>query len=257
MSLTITALPAFKDNYIWALSRPDNPYCVIVDPGSAEPVNAYLHTKQLNLAAILITHHHFDHTAGIQALVKNTSIPVYGPVLETIPGITHPVDQKDKVIIKELTLELAILDVPGHTLGHIAYYAENCLFCGDTLFAGGCGRMFEGTAEQLLASLSSLSALPEETQIYCAHEYTAANLKFALTLEPENKALQARYAAVQLLRAQGANSLPARLGLEKSTNPFLRCSESSIIEAATRLAGYSLKDVVEVFKVIRHAKDHF
>ena len=175
--MKIIPVPAFEDNYIWLIC--DGRYAAVVDPGDAEPVLGHLSRHGLRLAAILITHHHGDHTGGIEALLRHAAVPVYGPRKENIPGITNPVGTGDTVRLPELGVEFAVLDVPGHTAGHIAYYGANSLFCGDTLFTCGCGKLFEGTPAQMHASLQKFAALPDDTQVYCAHEYTLENIRFA------------------------------------------------------------------------------
>ncbi|HNP51280.1 MAG TPA: hydroxyacylglutathione hydrolase, partial [Nitrosomonas nitrosa] len=178
---------AFKDNYIWVIR--DQHYAAIVDPGDAVPVMAYLQQQNLQPIAILNTHHHHDHTGGNIALLTAFALPVYGPAKENIPGLTHRLSEGDTIHLAELSLDLSILDIPGHTAGHIAYYGANLLFCGDTLFACGCGRIFEGTPQQMYTSLQKLTKLPDDTLIYCAHEYTLANIRFATAIDPNNPVL--------------------------------------------------------------------
>lgn len=253
--ITIQPIAAFKDNYIWLISRPGIPYAVIVDPGDAQPVIVALDKLALQPIAILITHHHRDHTGGIAALLKRYSLPVYGPATETIPGLTHGLRQDDQVSLPQIGLELSVLDVPGHTHGAIAFYGQGALFCGDTLFTAGCGRLFEGTAVQMHASLAKLAALPDETQIYCGHEYTVANLRFAEVVEPANPDIQARLAAAQATRAQGLPTVPASLALERLTNPFLRPATPTVSAAAERFAVQRLLTESDVFAVVRRWKD--
>jgi hydroxyacylglutathione hydrolase len=261
--LSVQAIKAFDDNYIWLIRHPDRPQVIIVDPGDAEPVIATLSAQSLEPVAILITHHHWDHVGGIDELLshyqQHQPIPVYGPAKESIPHISQPLAEGDTVHIDALDADFRVLDVPGHTAGHIAYFysgeANNLVFVGDTLFAGGCGRLFEGTPGQMHDSLSRIAALPDDTQVYCAHEYTADNLVFARIAEPDNTALQARQQTVQQQRAQGQPTVPSLLADEKATNPFLRCAQPAIIRGAEGFSGRKLSTGAEVFAVVRHWKD--
>ena len=229
----------------------------MVDPGEAGPVKAYLAREGLTLVAILATHHHPDHVGGIAELVAMTKVPVFGPKGEPIPALTHPVGQGDKVAIAALAAEFSVLDIPGHTRAHVAYYGLESLFCGDTLFACGCGRVFEGTAEQMLASLSKLAALPDATKVYCGHEYTLANIKFARAVDPHNRELAAREERATKLRAAGRPTLPSTLGEERATNPFLRCAEPVVVESANKYLGARAADPARVFAAIREWKNRF
>lgn len=251
----ILPLPAFKDNYIWVLRL--GRQVVVVDPGDAQPVLDYLSAQNLTLTAILITHHHADHVGGLPALKKAWPAPVYGPRHEPIQGITVPLSEGDRVEIAELGLRFEVLDIPGHTRAHIAYYGAGLLFCGDTLFACGCGRLFEGTPAQMHASLSKLAALPEDTRVFCAHEYTLSNIKFALAVEPQNAALVARAQSDAALRAADQPTLPSTIGREKATNPFLRVNETAVIAAAQQQRGAKSGDPVEIFAAIRQWKNEF
>ena len=253
--LEIVPLPAFQDNYIWTLR--DGPYAAVVDPGEAAPVMAYLAREGLRLVAILATHHHPDHVGGIAELVAAHEVPVFGPKGEPIPALTHPLGQGDRVEIAELAAAFSVLDIPGHTRAHVAYYGLGSLFCGDTLFACGCGRVFEGTPEQMLDSLSKLAALPDETKVYCGHEYTLANIKFARAVDPGNAALAAREDRAKALRAAGRPTLPSTLGEERATNPFLRCAEPVVVESANKYLGARIGDPVSVFAAIREWKNRF
>jgi len=253
--LEIVPLPAFQDNYIWTLR--DGRHAAVVDPGEAGPVKAYLARENLSLAAILATHHHPDHVGGIAELVAMKKVPVFGPKGEPIPALTHPLGQDDKVSIPELAAAFTVLDIPGHTRAHVAYYGLGSLFCGDTLFACGCGRVFEGTPAQMLASLSKLAALPDETKVYCGHEYTLANIKFARAVDPGNAALAAREERATALRAAGKPTLPSTLGEERATNPFLRCGEPVVVESANKYLGSRIGDPVSVFAAIREWKNRF
>jgi len=258
--LTTLRVPAFEDNYIWLIKDSKGPHVAIVDPGDARPVLSTIEKEGLVPVAILITHHHWDHIGGIDGLLARYPMPVYGPAGESIPYMTQPLSEGTVVHIPELNSQFRVLDVPGHTAGHIAYYhAGNddpgMLFCGDTLFAGGCGRLFEGTPTQMHHSLSKILALPDNTLVFCAHEYTEANLVFARVAEPGNQALQERQSTVQKLRQHGEPTVPSFLGDEKATNPFLRFDEPSIVEAAEGFAGHPLPNAASVFGTIRHWKD--
>lgn len=215
----------------------------------------YLAREGLSLAAILATHHHPDHVGGIAELVREKRVPVFGPKGEPIPELTHPVGQGDTVAVAELGASFSVLDIPGHTRAHVAYYGLGSLFCGDTLFACGCGRVFEGTAEQMVASLAKLAALPDATKVYCGHEYTLANIKFARAVEPGNAELAAREARAQKLRDAGLPTLPSTLGEERATNPFLRCVEPAVVESANKYLGARIADPVRVFAAIREWKN--
>lgn len=253
--LKVQQLNAFDDNYIWLIGCEGHNSVAIVDPGDEEPVIEALEAQQLTPVAILITHHHGDHTGGVTELVERYQIPVYGPANERIPALTHPLSEGDTVELPDCDLSLAVFDTPGHTRGHICYYGHDALFCGDTLFTAGCGRLFEGTAEQMYRSLEKLRALPDETHVYCAHEYTQANLGFAREAEPENEDIKVRSDEVDGLRANGQATVPALLGLEKATNPFLRSHIPTLIAAAEHFAGKKLTTPAEVLGAVRHWKD--
>jgi hydroxyacylglutathione hydrolase len=253
--LEVVPVGAFKDNYVWTLRKDGR--AVVVDPGDARPVLEFLSREKLELSAILATHHHADHVRGIAELLRHRAVPVYGPRGEPIPTLTHPVSEGDTVTLDALEVSFSVLDIPGHTRAHIAYYGAGALFCGDTLFACGCGRVFEGTAEQMMRSLDKLAALPDDTKVYCGHEYTLANIGFAKAVEPENAALAKREQRDRELRAQGKPTLPSRLGDEKATNPFLRCREPAVIESANKYLGARVADPVRVFAAIRDWKNRF
>lgn len=253
--MQVIPLPAFRDNYIWLLRVGRS--AAVVDPGDAGPVINYLALHGLSLVAILNTHHHGDHVGGNRELLEKFDVPVYGPRHEFIPGLTHPVDESTIVPLPALGLEFQVLDVPGHTLGHVAYYGANSLFCGDTLFGCGCGRLFEGTAEQMHASLQKLAALPPDTLVYCAHEYTLSNIRFAKVVEPDNPDLQAREREVLALLARHQPSLPSTLDLERRTNPFLRADQAAVRAAAERHSGKKLGDDGAIFAALRAWKDDF
>jgi len=258
---SVSLIPAFKDNYIWLLTCGQR--AAVVDPGDAAPVLARLEADGLTLEAILITHHHADHQGGVTALVERWQPMVFAPASESITGCNRPLSGGESIEI--LGQKLDVMAVPGHTLGHLAYYAPGALFCGDTLFGAGCGRLFEGTPAQMAASLERIAALPDKTLIYCAHEYTEANLRFALAVEPENPAVQARVAKVAALRAAGLSSVPSTLAEEKASNPFLRCGEPAVVVAGMQHAaakGFSASVAVDrsktaIFAAIRDWRNGF
>lgn len=253
--LEITPVPAFEDNYIWVIRNPVSDHVAVVDPGDEDPVFEILDEKHWTLNTILITHHHGDHTGGISALTRRYPVPVYGPATERIQGITHPLLGGETIVLPQLDIEFRVLSVPGHTRGHIAYYGHGALFCGDTLFTGGCGRLFEGSPEQMFSSLEKIAALPDTTQVYCAHEYTQDNLRFARVVEPENQDLLERIDLTRQLRSENQPTVPASLELEKKTNPFLRCNRPNVTLAAEKFARKPLKSGVETFAVVRYWKD--
>ena len=255
--IEIKPVPAFQDNYIWMLINPDDGSTAIVDPGDATPVLDFINKKSLKPVAILTTHHHGDHVGGVNRLLQHFDIPVYGPANENIPHRTVALREGDRVELPALSARFDILDVPGHTSGHIAYYGQGCLFIGDTLFMAGCGRLFEGTADQMYVSLNKIRNLPDETRIYCAHEYTLANLKFALSVEPDNADITARLKHSEALRKEHIPTVPDTLAVEKKTNPFLRTSVDSVIKAAASHAGHDLNNGTAVFAAVRKWKDGF
>lgn len=253
----VSHIPAFKDNYIWIIRKSESPYCVCVDPGDAKPVLQYLAKENLILSAILITHHHWDHTNGIKLLTEKFSVPVYGPEKEKVIGVTQKVQEGERIYLEALDLEFTVLDIPGHTLGHVGYYGQELLFSGDTLFAAGCGKLLEGTARQLYTSLQKLAALPPQTKIYCGHEYTVNNLRFAEYIEAGNPTIKNRLLAERNKRQSNEPTLPSTLELDLATNPFLRCHEKAIVESASHHARRLLSDPVEIFSTIRLWKDSF
>ena len=258
--LSVLTVPAFKDNYLWLIHDGSN--AAVVDPGDAAPILASLEERGLTLTAILLTHHHADHIGGVPALLSRFQVPVFGPRNDGIEAVTEPLDEGDSFIVPGLGLELAVLAVPGHTLGHIAYVRKtpglHWLFCGDTLFAGGCGRLFEGTPAQMAASLEKLAALPEDTEVYCAHEYTLSNLRFALAVEPGNETLALRMRDESAKRAVEVPTVPSSIGLERRTNPFLRYREPEIV-AALVAAGKLQEgaEAVQSFAALREWKNVF
>lgn len=257
--LEIIPLPALKNhyNYIWLLKNKTSRHVAIVDPGEAGPLLKLIDSEKLIPLAILITHHHWDHVDGIPDISAKYDIPVYTPKTESVAKSTHPVGEGDTVSLPELDLELSILDVPGHTSGAIAYYSDGMVFSGDTLFAAGCGRMFEGTAPQMHASLSKFKPLPDETLLYCGHEYTVNNLEFAATVEPKNKAIQTRLDWAIQTRNEDQPTVPGTLAMEKETNPFLRCEQESVIQAVQNYSGKTLNEASSVFGELRRWKDNF
>ena len=255
--LKVTPVRAFRDNYIWLIHGEDPRRVAIVDPGDARPVLAALESGGLEAVAILLTHHHPDHSGGIPALRQALDIPAWGPAGEPVAGLTHHVGGGDHVDLPRLGLSFAVMDIPGHTSGHIAFFGHGAVFCGDTLFSAGCGRVFEGTPAQMLASLDALAHLPDDTLVYCGHEYTAANLRFARAVEPGNAEIAEHAAHVAALREEDIPSLPSSLGLEKRINPFLRCDEPGVQDAARRHAGHALASRTEVFATVRQWKDEF
>lgn len=248
---------AFKDNYIWVISN-ERQKAIVVDPGCFASTQLFLNENQLELAGIWVTHHHNDHIGGIAKLQQEYgfNLPVWGPTLEAQEVITHPLKENDLVNLSGFP-SFKIVDIPGHTLGHIAYYGDNRLFCGDTLFGAGCGRLFEGTPEQMYSSLLKISRLPDDTLIYCAHEYTANNLRFALMLEPHNQDIAQRLEKVKALLVKDIPSVPFLLAEEKLTNPFLRCEHPAVIHFAEDITKEEIQDPVKIFKYIRILKDHF
>jgi hydroxyacylglutathione hydrolase len=258
----ISPIKAFKDNYIWAMTSTSCEHLVLVDPGDASVCIDYIEKHQKVLTAILITHHHADHIGGIETLYQYCQnhqwpIEIYAPLHENIPFATQKLQQGDTVNLASFDLTFNIIDLPGHTLGHIAYYADDILFCGDTLFSGGCGRIFEGTPQQMHSSLTRLKELPERTRVYCTHEYTLANLTFALTVDPTNPELVHYYNQVQALRAADKITLPSSILREKQINPFLRCDDEKIQASVEEYTNNAMSSALETFTSLRGWKDNF
>jgi hydroxyacylglutathione hydrolase len=258
-TLSLVTIPAFDDNYLWLLH--DNTHAIVVDPGDAAPVQAKLDALGLQLEAILVTHHHADHVGGVDALRDATGAQVYGPAFEVIPEPVLRVGTGDAVCV--LGIEFEVLEVPGHTSGHIAYFHKGSalhpsplLFCGDTLFSGGCGRLFEGTPAQMLASLTLLGQLPDDTLVCCAHEYTLSNLKFALAVDSKNSDLMTYEAHCQQLRTAGIPTIPSRIGIENKINPFLRSHTASVMDSVQQFDA-TAKSATDIFAALRQWKNNF
>lgn len=259
---TVTAINAFKDNYIWAIGHSASNQVVFVDPGDAEVCLAYLSENALQLVAILLTHHHADHTGGVAQLLAHVEqqgqvVTVYGPENDGIRQLSHTMREGDQVTLEFAETTLQVIDVPGHTKGHIAFYNDDWLFCGDTLFSCGCGRLFEGSPEQMHQSLQKLAALNDQTQVYCAHEYTQANLSFAVVVEPDNKKLLEYQQQVDEKRRDNIATIPSTIGLEKQVNPFLRGDSLSIRQQLTSMRGINANNALATFTALRQWKDQF
>ena len=255
--LNVYPIPAFTDNYIWAIVYGKS--CIVVDPGDSDPVFSFLKKNDLELNCILITHHHFDHTGGLINLAKHYDCPVYGPKGGHINGITIDLAENDEINV--LNLNFKIFETPGHTLDHIAYFHSSSegslLFCGDTLFSGGCGRLFEGTPDNMYDSLNKFKTLPDETLVFCAHEYTESNLKFALAINPNNKDLIDYSEKVTKLRANSKITLPSNIGLEKKINPFFLLDNPEIIKQSEKFINKKISSPVESLAAVRSMKDSF
>jgi len=253
----IIPILAFQDNYIWTLRN--DQYAIVVDPGDAVPVIKYLEENKLTLLAILVTHHHRDHIGGINDLVELYNTPVYGPRREKIPHLKYPLGEGDELEFKQLNFKTKVIDIPGHTLGHIAYLWEGGMFCGDTMFTCGCGKIFEGTPEQLHHSLQRLASQPDDTLVYCTHEYTEYNTPFAQICEPSNLALKQWVGEAEALRQQNRPTVPTTLRQEKATNPFLRCTQAEIIYQIEQHNGIKLAagDEQAAFTALRQWRDMF
>lgn len=247
---SISVVPCFDDNYIWVLRKGRE--ALAVDPGDAAPLLAWLENQSLHLAAILITHRHSDHVGGLPVLAAHQPVPVYGPA--GIAGVTH--EAKPSSVLRLLDTDIRVLATPGHTHEHLSYLTDEALFCGDTLFGAGCGRVFDGCMADMHASLMTLAALPPETLVCCAHEYTQSNLRFASAVEPDNDVIAARISDVRTKRAIGQPTVPSTIGLELATNPFLRCDHPDVISAA-RQHQPDAHSAAEVFSALRNWKNHF
>lgn len=256
--LEITPVKAFSDNYLWLFRQSGSSLACVVDPGDASPVLEALAAQKLELCAILLTHHHADHIGGVNELLSHFDVPVYGPESKAIPQVSHPMHEGDTVRVCET--DFRVLEIPGHTLDHIAYFAQApgdsqapVLFCGDTLFAAGCGRIFEGTAPMMYDSLQKLAALDERTEVYCAHEYTLGNLAFAVSVTPKDEAVNARMKVEENKRKQNLPTLPSTIARERETNPFLRCDQKDF---RLSLQGEN-REPVALFAELRSGKDNF
>ena len=271
--IRIQPIPAFKDNYIWMFH--DGIRAAVVDPGVAAPVLKALDKQRLELSAIVLTHLHYDHNLGVPKLLERWPVPVFGPLLNEHDRVSHPpfprpgtvpldcvshvVDEGDTVKLEALSMALSVLAVPGHTRGHLAFHESErgWLFTGDTLFGGGCGKVFGGSMQAMIDSLDRLASLPAQTQVFCAHEYTLANLRFALTVEPSNPDLVARYETETRKREQGLSTLPSTIGLERATNPFLRVLEPQVLETLRARRGVDADTRVASFESLRAWKNEF
>jgi len=258
----VEAIDAFADNYIWLLRAPQGRQAVVVDPGDAGPVERALAERGLHLSAILLTHHHPDHVGGVQALAERWRPVVYGPATEAIDGIDRRLAGGDAIVVDGIGAAMEVLDVPGHTRGHIAYVVRPfggdprpLLFCGDTLFAAGCGRLFEGTPAQMLDSLDRLAALDPATLVYCTHEYTLSNLRFAAAAEPGGEAVLARLDEARRMREAGTRTVPSSIAIERETNPFLRSGEAALRPAIAGRLGHAPVSRLEAFTALRAWKD--
>jgi len=254
-SWDVVPLRAFADNYIWTLR--DGKCAAVVDPGDARPVLDYLGREKLELVAILNTHHHADHVGGNAGLLGRWKVPVFGPHDERISEVTHRLKDGSRFTLPHFGIEFEVSEIPGHTRSHIAFHGGGMLFCGDTLFAAGCGRLFEGTPRQMHDSLSRLMKLPDDTRVYCGHEYTLSNIRFAKAAEPGNAALLDLEARAKQQRDQDLPTLPSTIGQEKATNPFVRVNEPAVVASASRYAGRKLEDPVSVLAAVREWKNAF
>ena len=251
----VVPVRAFSDNYVWTIR--DRTHAAVVDPGDAAPVMEYLDREGLALVAIINTHHHADHVGGNAALLRRWKVPVFGPTDPRIPDVTQRLADGDRITLPHFGVDFEIFDIPGHTRTHIAFHGGGMLFCGDTLFAVGCGRLFEGTPAQMHRSLQRLAQLPDTTRVYCGHEYTLSNIRFAKAAEPGNQALLELETRAEAQRARDLPTLPSDIGQEKATNPFLRVDEPQVVASASRYAGKPLSDPVSVLAAIRDWKNNF
>jgi hydroxyacylglutathione hydrolase len=257
-SLQVLAIPIFQDNYVWLIHN--HHFAIVIDPGEANAVIDILKKHHLQLSAIFLTHHHDDHIGGVNQLCQIYTVPVYGIKDARIPYTTHFLTDQEQCYISKLSLEFTVFHTPGHTLNHIVFYcpSQNWLFCGDTLFGAGCGRLFEGTPAQMQHSLSRLCTLPDETQIFCAHEYTLRNLEFALLMEPKNPDILIRLQKETQKIHHHQPTLPSTLLIEKQTNPFLRCSSQALIQTLIQTRRIKEDATSEkIFQAVRAWKDNF
>jgi hydroxyacylglutathione hydrolase len=251
----VVPLRAFTDNYIWTIR--DARHAAVVDPGDAAPVLDFLKREKLELVAILNTHHHADHVGGNHELLRHAKVPVFGPHDARIPEVTHRLADGECMTLPHFGIEFEVMEIPGHTRTHIAFHGGGMLFCGDTLFAVGCGRLFEGTPQQMHDSLAKLMRAPDTTRVYCGHEYTLSNIRFAKAADPANRMLQELEPTAQQLRDKGLPTLPSTIAQERATNPFVRCHEPAVIATASKYAGKPLHDPVSVLAAIREWKNNF
>lgn len=259
LPLHITHVNTFQDNYVWIVSNQTTKTCLIADPGDAKPVLHWLIENNSKPVGILLTHHHWDHAGGVEAIKDKYNIPVYGSLLKKETVITHVVEENEILTFDDFNIRFRVILSPGHTIDHVLFFSpdKKWLFCGDTLFSAGCGRLFEGKAAQLYQSLQKIAALPEDTEIYCAHEYTLKNLQFALFVEPHNSAILEHIEKTQRLLESGKPSLPSSLALEKQINPFLRCHVKTVMNAVCEKYDCKTDDPVEIFRLLREWKDNF
>lgn len=250
--LDVLQVPALEDNYIWIIKISDDPNVIVVDPGDSSAVFDILEKYALVPVAILLTHHHIDHTGGLGNLIGRYDLPVYGPAIEKIPYVTHPLEGGETLVFDTPDCRFSVFHTPGHTPGHLCYYGENSLFSGDTLFAGGCGGLFGGTIDDMHDSLVFLSTLPKHTLIYCAHEYTISYLKFCLLVEPDNVLISQRLEQAKRLRQSNKSTVPSVLGVELRSNSFLRCQNNKVKSAAEKFCGSELESARDVFTVVHH-----
>ena len=251
----VVALRALADNYVWTLR--DERRAAVVDPGDARPVIDYLDREKLELVAILNTHHHADHVGGNRGLLARWKVPVFGPNDERVAEVTHRLKEGDRFTLPHFGIEFGVMDIPAHTRSHIAFHGAGMVFSGDTLFAAGCGRLFEGTPAQMHDALTRLMQLPDDTRVYCGHEYTVANVRFARAVEPDNAPLRELEARAKQLRDQDLPTVPSTIAQEKATNPFVRVREKTVVAAASKFAGRQLTDPVSVLAAVREWKNSF
>ena len=254
-SFEVVPLRALSDNYVWTIR--DAKCAAVVDPGDARPVIEYLEREKLELVAILNTHHHADHVGGNRGLLARWKVPVYGPHDDRIAEVTHRMKAGERCTLPHFGIEFGVMEIPAHTRSHIAFHGAGMVFSGDTLFAVGCGRLFEGTPAQMHDALTRLMQLPDDTRVYCGHEYTVSNIRFARAVEPDNAALRELEGKAKQLREKDLPTVPSTIAQEKATNPFVRVREAAVIAAASRYAGKALGDPVSVLGAIREWKNSF